>query len=78
MDVCVSQLALNAKSLIQWARGRRKKNDRNKSNQAKPSNKKLNEDINSPVDNMEYKAEFEVDLQVSHVKDDIKVILKIF
>ena len=34
--------------------------------------------ISSIVDNMEYKADFEVDLQVSHVKDDIKVILKIF
>ena len=34
--------------------------------------------ISSIVDNMEYKADFEVDLQVSHVKDDVKVILKIF
>ena len=34
--------------------------------------------ISSIVDNMEYKADFEVDMQVSHVKDDVKVILKIF
>ncbi len=34
--------------------------------------------ISSIVDNMEYKEDFEVDLQVSHVKDDVKVILKIF
>tara|TARA_B100000959_G_C14601647_1_gene468352 strand:+ start:408 stop:587 length:180 start_codon:yes stop_codon:yes gene_type:complete len=34
--------------------------------------------ISSIVDNMEYKADFEVDMQVSHVKDDVKVILIIF
>ena len=34
--------------------------------------------ISSIVDNMKYKADFEVDMQVSHVKDDVKVILIIF
>ena len=34
--------------------------------------------ISSIVDNMEYKADFKVDMQVSHVKDDVKVILIIF
>ena len=34
--------------------------------------------ISSIVDNMEYKADFEVDMQVSHVKNDVKVTLIIF
>lgn len=34
--------------------------------------------ISAVVDNMEYKADFEVDMQVSHKKDNVKVILKIF
>ena len=34
--------------------------------------------ISSIVDNMKYKADFEVDMQVSHLKDDVKVILIIF
>ena len=34
--------------------------------------------ISSIVDNMKYKADFEVDMQVSHIKDDVKVILIIF
>ncbi len=34
--------------------------------------------ISSVVDNMDYKADFEVDMQVSHVKDNVKVTLIIF
>ena len=34
--------------------------------------------ISSIVDNMKYKADFEVDMQVSHVKNDVKVTLIIF
>lgn len=34
--------------------------------------------ISSVVDNMDYKADFEVDMKVSHIEDNVKVILKIF
>ena len=34
--------------------------------------------ISAVVDNMEYKADFEVDMQVSHKEDNVRVILKIF
>ena len=34
--------------------------------------------ISSVVDNMDYKADFEVDMQVSHVENKVKVVLKIF
>ena len=34
--------------------------------------------ISSVVDNMDYKVDFEVDMKVSHIEDNVKVILKIF
>ena len=34
--------------------------------------------ISSVVNNMNYKVDFEVDMKVSHIEDNVKVILKIF